>query len=147
MEIFNWMKDLLAEYWWLGIISIVTFIGTIVALPIILIKIPEDYFIHDKENPYHPENIPKSLRLFFLIIKNICGGVFLLFGIILLLLPGQGIITILIGISFINFPGKKKLERKIIMQPVVFNAINAIRKRAGYLPLQIPETGSTPISE
>jgi hypothetical protein len=53
----------------------------------------------------------------------------------MLFLPGQGILTMLIGISLMNFPGKHHLEAKLIGQPTVLSAINAMRKKFGKPPL------------
>jgi len=60
----------------------------------------------------------------------------------MLLLPGQGFITILIGIMLLNFPGKLSLELRIVQQPPVFRAINWMRARANQPSLQIPKAGS-----
>ena len=53
----------------------------------------------------------------------------------MLVLPGQGILTILIGIMFINFPGKYRLERWVVLRAPVLNVINKMRHRAGHAPL------------
>jgi hypothetical protein len=57
----------------------------------------------------------------------------------MLLLPGQGLITILIGLMFLNFPGKLALERRIIQQPTLLRAINWIRAKADKPVLQAPK--------
>jgi len=57
----------------------------------------------------------------------------------MLLLPGQGLITILIGIMMLNFPGKLAMERRIVQQPTVLRAINWIRAKAARPVLQIHE--------
>ena len=63
----------------------------------------------------------------------------IIYGIVMLALPGQGVLTVLIGISLTNFPGKYALERKLVSQPSVFNAINWLRKRSGKPPLAHPQ--------
>ena len=53
----------------------------------------------------------------------------------MLVLPGQGILTIIIGIMFINFPGKYRLERWVVLRGPVLTIINRLRHRAGHAPL------------
>jgi hypothetical protein len=77
------------------------------------------------------------IRWSLLISKNILGYVFIILGIAMLVLPGQGILTIVIGIMFINFPGKYRLERWAVTRPPVLKAINMLRRRAGHAPLII----------
>ena len=86
------------------------------------------------------------LRVVGHIVKNAVGAVFLFAGFLMLFLPGQGVLTMLIGISMLDFPGKRKLEAKLIGQPTVLNVINHMRKKRGKPPLVLapdhkPEPG------
>ncbi len=54
------------------------------------------------------------------------------------LVPGQGILTILIGLSLLDFPGKRKMELKLIRLRAVRRGINWIRARAQQPPLDLP---------
>ena len=118
------------------IVSIIAFVGTLLAIPAILLRLPEDYF--DEEKPhtwmetYHP--IIRKISLF---LKNGVGYIFLLAGIAMLVLPGQGILTMLIGVSLIDFPGKRKFEKKLICLPGVLKTINALRQKYGKPPLSV----------
>jgi len=49
--------------------------------------------------------------------------------------PGQGILTILIGVMLLNFPGKRRLERWLVSRPRVLPVINGLRARFGKPPL------------
>ncbi len=71
-----------------------------------------------------------------LIIKNVLGVGLLLAGILMLVLPGQGLFTMFVGIMMMNFPGKYKLERWIVARGPVLKSINWMRKRAGHEPLR-----------
>lgn len=126
-------KDILLS---LFILSIVGFIGTLIAVPIILVKLPPHYF--DERHPrtwletHHP-----FIRWSGIALKNLVGLVFFLAGIAMLFLPGQGVLTMLIGISLMDFPGKRNLERKFIAQPAVLKTINKIRQKFGEPPLVV----------
>jgi hypothetical protein len=52
-------------------------------------------------------------------------------------LPGQGVITILIGLTLVSFPGKRNLERRMIRQKKVLSSVNWVRERAGKPPLRL----------
>jgi hypothetical protein len=121
----------------LGILSAVFFVGTLIVIPILLVRLPVDYF-HDTGSRSWLHNWHPVLRVTAYMIKNAIGIVFLLAGVAMLLLPGQGILTILIGISLIDFPGKRRLERALLGRPSVLGAINRIRAKFGKPPLREP---------
>jgi UPF0716 family protein affecting phage T7 exclusion len=77
------------------------------------------------------------LRVLGHLVKNMVGAIFLFAGFLMLFLPGQGILTMLIGISMLDFPGKRKVEAKLIGQPTVLQAINGMREKFGKPPLII----------
>ena len=125
--------------WWLGTLSVATFIITLIMIPLLVVRIPADYFTDDIRKPIPSGRQLSFFSLFSLIIKNLFGIIFILGGFSMLLLPGQGLISILIGIMLINFPGKHILERRIVQQAFVLNTINWIRTRANRPPLKIPK--------
>jgi hypothetical protein len=71
----------------------------------------------------------------FLTVKNAVGGLLLVAGILMLVLPGQGILTILAALALLNFPGKRALELRILHRPALLKGINWLRRRAGRKPL------------
>ena len=129
-----------AESWiskemWVGLIafSVIAFVGTLIAIPAILIRLPPDYFQNHHHQPWFANHHP-VVRTLGLIVKNLAGIIFLLAGIAMLFLPGQGLLTMLLGILFIDFPGKHRLEKKLIQHPKILQAINAFREKAGKPP-------------
>ena len=63
----------------------------------------------------------------------------LLAGILMLFLPGQGLLTLFLGILLIDFPGKYKTERWLISQPAIANSLNWLRKRRNIRAIVIPD--------
>lgn len=117
-------------------LSIVFFVGSLIAIPFILVRLPTDFF--DTRVPRRwMENHHPVLRLLGHLAKNVVGAIFVFAGFLMLFLPGQGILTMLIGITMLDFPGKRKLEAKMIGQPAVLNAINGMREKFGKPPLTI----------
>ena len=124
---------------WLAATSLVTFIGTLIVIPMLVIRIPADYFVRTKrEAPPWASQHP-AIRGLVLIGKNLLGSVFVLVGILLLALPGQGLLTIAVGIMLLDFPGKFKLERWFITREPVSRSINWLRRRSNRVPLAIPK--------
>ncbi|GJL71182.1 MAG: hypothetical protein NMNS01_03810 [Nitrosomonas sp.] len=122
------------------IASVIGFISSLIIIPLILIRLPVGYF--DTRFPRHwMRDHHPVLRVIGLIIKNVVGLIFILAGFIMLFLPGQGLLTILIGISLIDFPRKRELEAKLIGYPKIFSAINNLRKKFGKSPLTVAVSG------
>ena len=126
----GWLRGHESVLWWLGALSIVTFLGTLLVLPIAVTWIPADYFVRDQRQGRHHDGPSTMLHLLRLVGKNLLGIVFVLTGVALLVLPGQGILTMLLGLMLMNFPGKYALERRLMQQPAVLGAINWLRAKA-----------------
>jgi len=122
----------------LFLLSIVGFVASVIAIPWILIHLPYDYFCERHPRTWMKDHHP-VLRLIALVLKNLVGGILLLGGIAMLVLPGQGLLTMLIGVSLMDFPGKRTIERSIIGRPLILKSINRIRQRFDRLPLLIEE--------
>ena len=138
-----WIRGHETLLWWLGALSIVMFVSTLVVLPIIVARLPVDYFTRDQR---HPEGHAPAItpRLLSLVGKNLLGLVLLLAGVAMLVLPGQGILMILIGLMLMNFPGKRALERRLVQQPSVWQAMNWIRAQAHQPALEMPASSASP---
>ena len=113
----------------LGSLSIFILIISVFMMVLIISFLPEDYFKSENRNLI--SSIQNSryplLKLLVLITKNFFGVLLLLSGILMLVLPGQGILTIITGLVFMDYPGKYKFERKLLRQKGVINSINWIR--------------------
>ncbi|MHA6965650.1 PGPGW domain-containing protein [Zobellella denitrificans] len=124
-----------ALIWTLGIVSLVCFIGSLLVIPWLVLRIPADYFSGEYRHRVPWAEQHPVIRWLLLILKNLLGLVLLLMGIAMLVLPGQGLLTILIALVFLNFPGKYRLERRIFMIPSVRQGVDWLRRRAGRPPL------------
>jgi len=99
-------------------------------VPFFLINLPVNYF---SERQYIRVRTNTKFPNYILLIslKNIFGIILLGIGIILLFIPGQGLLTIFTGLMLLNFPGKRRLELYIIKKKSVLNAINWLRGKYG----------------
>ncbi len=107
-----------------------------VAIAIVMVKIPANYFSSHYKQDFLPGS-PWIVRWGAVIIKNVLGLILVVIGILLSLpgVPGQGILTILLGLIMIDIPGKRPLEAKIIKRPAILAACNKLRDRYGKPPL------------
>lgn len=110
---------------------VIIFSGTSLVLSLVgcaalITFLPADYF--DETKQIRPIKNP-FLRFIVSVIKNLIGGILIVIGALLAVpgIPGQGLLTILSGLIISDFPGKKKLARRIIRIPAVQLAANKIR--------------------
>ena len=127
---------------WIGGVSIAMFIGSIILLPVVLVRLREDYFM-PRGKAELPRRSRSTLRWTALILKNLLGVVMVLAGIAMLVLPGQGVLTIIVGVVLLDFPGKRALELRLVRLPRVLRAINSVRARYGRPPLRLPRRGAS----
>ena len=112
-------------------------------MPWIVARMSPDYFVARQPSPQSWRRRHGVTRLLARLLKNLVGLILLIAGIAMLVLPGQGIITILVAISLLDFPGKRRLEMRIVRQRHVRRAINWIRQRTGRRPLILPDRDRT----
>tara|TARA_B100001059_G_scaffold234712_1_gene278006 strand:+ start:4656 stop:5078 length:423 start_codon:yes stop_codon:yes gene_type:complete len=120
---------------WLATISLFVFIFSLVSIKWLVALIPTDYFV--KKNISKSKKSYSLLWLMSLIVKNIIGYTLILGGILMLVLPGQGLFTILMGLILSNYPGKYTIEKKFISIPSILKTINWLRKKSNKPRLKI----------
>ncbi|MBM9614155.1 hypothetical protein JWJ90_07620 [Desulfobulbus rhabdoformis] len=115
----------------LGLFSLVTFVGSLLVVPWVIGRMPADYFVNhwrqvDQSHTRHP-----VVALVSFVLRNVFGFLLFLAGFAMLFLPGQGLLTMLIGVCLLNFPGKRTLLNKIVQNPSVQRGLNWIRRKQG----------------
>ena len=123
---------------WIAAGSVISLVVGILALPFLTTRIPADYFSHQRRHRMVPSGHPAS-RLLLAAVKNIIGAVLVIAGLLMLVLPGQGLLTLAAGLMIMNYPGKYALERWLITRPYVLPAINKLRGRYQVPELQAPD--------
>ena len=118
--------------------SLVTFVASIAVVTVVLVRLPANYFHSSHAREFLVERHP-LLRMLGIFAKNLLGLVLVGFGVIMSLpgVPGQGVLTILLGVMLLDFPGKRGLEARIVSRPRVYGAVNALRARFGKPPLML----------
>jgi uncharacterized membrane protein len=109
----------------LTVTGVVMAVASMLAIPWLLVRMPQDYF----NTPSWPLHYRGPLGWCLWLVRNALALVLLAAGILMLVLPGQGILTILIALMVSTFPGKYRMERAIMRRPRVLRAANWIRRR------------------
>jgi archaellum biogenesis protein FlaJ (TadC family) len=137
--VISWFGQYQEVFAWLALSSLITFVISLLSLPWLVARIPEDYFLHNKRHPAPLKQNHPVIRMALLIGKNVLGVILLAGGIIMLFIPGQGLLTIAMGMLLMDYPGKFGIERRLARNDNVLNGLNWLRARARALPLQVDE--------
>jgi hypothetical protein len=141
----SWLR-LFDEYlYWIMAISSAVFVAGLIGMRFAIIAMPADYFVSERARfdgwfSRHP-----AARWMLLILKNLTGYVCLVLGAIMLLTPGPGIVMLLMGLSLINFPVKRRLECWLAQLPGIRRQIDVVRMQHGRPPLQFPQRSEPPL--
>ena len=139
---FDYLADFFSSLTWRSIlIAILVFIGTfllnLAIVSVILVKLPKDHFKNDKSKRVTGSNA--TVRVLKVIGKNVAGWLLIALGVVLSVpgVPGQGLLTILLGVMLVDFPGKHRLEQKLLSRPGIIKTINRLRGRFGKPALEL----------
>lgn len=120
---------------WLSFLSLVFFLGSLAAVPWLVGRLPRDYFLDPgKKSGRNP------IRF---VLRNGIGLVVFLMGIIMLFVPGQGILTMVAALVIMEFPGKSHLIRTMVGFEKVRSGLNWLRRKKGRAPLRFPDSLET----
>jgi hypothetical protein len=140
---FDSLSELASSITWQKVlIGALIFVGTFVInlgiVSFILVKLPANHFSKSRKTKFWSGPHP-LLHAAGIVGKNIGGLLLVALGIVLSLpgVPGQGLLTVLLGVMLLDFPGRTTLEQKLLSRPSIVNAINRLRGRFKKPPLQL----------
>ena len=131
----EWIGLSHAAVLWIMTASAVMLFVALIVVPLVIVRIPADYFAPPHRSRVAWPRGRRWLRSVWLVAKNLLGCAFLLLGGLMLVLPGQGLLTLLLAAALLDFPGKFRLQRWIVTRRGVTESITWIRKKAGRDPL------------
>jgi hypothetical protein len=123
---------------WLAGISLVTFLTSLLLIPIIIGRLSADIFSRLEAGRINSPGL-SPVRILFLILRNLVAVFLLLSGFIMLFIPGQGLLTMLIGFLLLSFPGKQKIVLQLVRRPGIRKSLDWVRKKQKVPPFQWPE--------
>jgi len=126
----------------LSVGSVAMFVLSVVGVPWFFARVPADYFTRRERGELGMRTVHQpGWRVALRVLKNILGAVVFMAGVAMLVLPGQGVLTILASLFLVDFPGKRRLQRRILALKPVFRTLNRLRQRAGRAPLERGSSG------
>lgn len=128
----NWSIPQIA---WSVVLGVILLLVTAVAGMLFAIYLPADYFTRPRKVWDQGQS---AWQWAMLALKNLAGLALIVAGVLMLVLPGQGVLTMIIGLLMLNFPGKRKFVAALIRRAKVLGSINALRSRYGKQPLALP---------
>ena len=140
----EWLASRLPEGWtgWhvaaLAVtLTVSTAIGSLIAVGFFLAQLPADYFVNPQTRRTVEGRHP-VMHVLLILGRNLLGYFLIVLGIVMSLpgVPGQGLLTVLIGVMLIDFPGKRRMERWLISRRGVMTAVNRVRAKLGKPPLE-----------
>lgn len=139
-QVTDWIKD---HAWFAGAVtvgSIIALLATGAAAVWALGRLPTDHLTHTGRGRRFAWASPPG-RIALIAGKNVIGWLLILGGLAMLALPGQGLLTMVVGLVLVDLPGKRRLERSILCREGVLRRLNGVRRRMGRPPLESCTTG------
>lgn len=132
----DWISDNYRLIQWIGIASVLLFFLSLFILRCVIVQLPDDYFLNDSSvlNKRSGNLIDLVLR----VAKNLFGFLLIICGIILLFIPGQGLVTIVLGAWIMDLPWIIKIKRKFVYSRLVKRTLNWIRSKNGISLFKFP---------
>jgi hypothetical protein len=132
------IKSYQVDLEWGAFLFVASFLFSIVAVVVVLVRLPVEYFCGPVPPPFWP-HAPSWARWTARVVKNLAGAILIAVGLLLSLpgIPGQGLLTILIGLMLLDLGAKRNLEKRIIARPAIFRTVNRLRGYFRRPPLEL----------
>ncbi|MGH7389758.1 MAG: hypothetical protein ACREM3_09915 [Candidatus Rokuibacteriota bacterium] len=116
---------------------VVATVLTLAIVALVVVSLPPTYFVGEAPAPRASRGPAGRL---WLVARNALGVVLIVLGALLSLpgVPGQGLLTMLIGVMLVDFPGRRRFERALARRAGVLAVLNRLRARWGKPPLLPP---------
>jgi small-conductance mechanosensitive channel len=123
--------------WSIALLSAIMLGLALIAAPIVVSRLPSDYFAREGRSVWEASGRVRWIRWLWVVVRNLIGLGLLSLGVLMLVLPGQGVFTILISVMVLSYPGKHRLLRWIAMRRGVSESMNWVRRKANQPPLEV----------
>jgi hypothetical protein len=137
-SLLDWLQNHDEILGWLVGASVLMLVIRLAAVGWVIIRVPADYFARENPDQGQWAHRHPVVRLALIIGKNLLGLVLVAAGLLMLVLPGQGVLTIVAGLLLLDIPGRHRLVMWIVGRPAVLNSLNWVRERAGREPFFTP---------
>jgi multisubunit Na+/H+ antiporter MnhG subunit len=109
-----------------GVGSAVLSVVGVMMVPWVVVRLPADYFVR----------LPTKHGAHVRAARAVAGIGLVLLGVALLFLPGQGVLTILLGLALLSDP--RRVGLRLLARPALRRTVETLRTRRGVPPLELP---------
>jgi len=134
----DWIESVESWFWWLAAASLVMLVASPLVVGWLVVRLPNDYFTAPRRKPLASLEDYRLLRPAIVVARNLLGVLLVAAGLVMLVVPGQGVLTIVAGGLLVDFPGKFRVERWLVTRTAVWRSINWLRRRAGRAEFKKP---------
>ncbi len=145
-DMIAWLSALVErhEAWlgWVAAVSVAVMVLGVLVMPVVLLGLPADAverYLRDRSrremSPGDWRRRHPVWRWSLRVVKNLAGVVLAVAGLAMLVLPGQGLVTLAVALLLLDVPGKRRVERKLLTHPRLLGPINRWRQRFGRAPI------------
>lgn len=138
-ELSGWLANNDELLGWLAFFSALVFVVSLALIPWLIVRIPADYFTKTDEHRSSLAGYNPLLVAILRMVRNTLAVIFLLVGLLLLVLPGQGLLTMFLGLVIADFPRKHQLVNWLVAHPSICRPMNWLRRRADREPIVPPK--------
>lgn len=115
----------------LGVFSVVSFVGSLLAVPWLIGRMPVDYFMNFGQSRTGQPRRHPAVAALARGARNVLAVILLAAGFAMLFLPGQGLLTMFVGLCLLDFPGKDALILLLVGKAAVQKGLNWVRRKRG----------------
>jgi len=112
----------------LGLSAVIS-IASLALAPLAIARLPVDYFQPDRPPRKLPEGRQPLVHSTLTALRNVFGIFLIVAGAAMVVLPGQGLLTMVVGVAVLDFPGKHDMVNALGRRPVVMRSLNWIRAK------------------
>lgn len=112
--------------------------ASLAAVPLLVLRLPTDYFVTPRPTLAARLRRASLVGKALILAKNLLGLVLALLGVAMLVLPGQGLLTLLLALVLLDLPRKHVFERRLVAREGVRRALDRLRRRFDKAPFLHP---------
>ncbi len=132
-QVFALLKQHRDALVWVSWLSAALFVVSLAIIPWLIARAPSNLFLRKPSRRRGPWSLLSKL------VRNLFGVLLVVAGVLMLVLPGQGVLTMLLGLALLDAPGKDALIERVVQKPAIWRALQHIRQRAGQPPFERPQ--------
>jgi hypothetical protein len=140
----QWISEHRALAWSVTGASAAIFIASLFIIPALIVRIEPDYYAHQQRPPSRWARSSAVVRMLVIIGRNLLGETLMIAGLAMHVLPGQGVLSSVVGFMLIDVPAKYRMEQWLLRRRMIHRPINWLRRRAGREPLKVWHNDAAP---